>query len=710
MSSNAPIPGFIAVLSAAAVVERGLPLTMGPQFRAMERAGYDEESHTVSMALSSDKPVERSYGTEILSHKPGAIRTERLKQGIPLLFNHDMDQHLGVSVGFEISGGTLRTTSRFGSNPLAQEKELDVRTGILKDNSVGYMVYEWEIVEDTKGNRTFTATDWEPFEGSLVTVPADAKGSGVGRNSGEGEVPVKYTLRKLEDDSSEGDGGEDADDDEEDDEAENERSAEVAPSPTPPSSAPPQPTTEKRNTMEVEVKDVAAENQVRVEGLRALNKQFPEHFNERSLKLAEDLGVSVETAKSRVADAAISAAQRNDVPTIADEVFGGMTERDLTRYSISGAYRAAANIRTPGTFTGKENEGGYEREVGHELRKVAEKRGVRDLGAGVAIPSSTTLSLARAQRTIASGGNAGTATNFTTVSTDPVELLRNRCVLLAMGAQMLSGLHGAVQMTKQTGAASSNWVTEGTAAMLSDPTLGFFTMKPNRLTMGSSYFRDFLAQSGLSVDSFLANDRNAVLARSLDTAGLAGSGTTPVPKGLLNLTGLALVLAGTTRAANGTVQAGAGGLPMTFVDYNNLEAVIATANADIGTMGIITTPRVRAAGRSTPKTPGTATDYIWPTSPVAANGTQEGPLGYKAITTSNSVLTGFTANGVSNLHAVIMGVFDQFLFGDWGLSELIVDPYTGAANAQMNFWEHAYYDVNVRHVEAFAACTSALPS
>ena len=89
---------------------------------------------------------------------------------------------------------------------------------------------------------------------------------------------------------------------------------------------------------------------------------------------------------------------------------------------------------------------------------------------------------------------------------------------------------------------------------------------------------------------------------------------------------------------------------------------------------------------------------------------QEGPLGYNAITTTNAALTGFTANSVSNLHAVLMGVWDQMLIGDWGLSELVADPYTGAAQAMMKFTEHAYYDINVRHVEAFAVCTSALPS
>jgi hypothetical protein len=318
--------------------------------------------------------------------------------------------------------------------------------------------------------------------------------------------------------------------------------------------------------------------------------------------------------------------------------------------------------------------------------------------------------VAAQQRAIASGGNAGTATNFTTVVADPIELLRARVVIMAMGARMMTGLHGAVQMTRQTGAGSSNWVTEGTAATNSDPTLGDFIMKPNRLTMQNSYYRDFLAQSALAVDSFLAEDRLQVLSRALDTAALAGSGTAPVPLGILNQSGLLGILAGTTRASNGTVTAGVGGVPMTYVDWNNMEAGIATSNGDIGTLGIITTPKVKGSQRSTPKIPGTASGFVWPDTAPGANNVGEGPLGYRAITTSNSVLTGFTANSITGCHAAIMGVWDQLLIGDWGLSEVIADPYTGAAAAKYLFTEHAYYDINVRHIESFAACTSALPS
>ena len=716
-----PVSIVLFGLSAAAEVQarKAIPKTLGRQVRAMKMVdgGYDAEAHTVTLALSSDEPVNRGWCMEILSHKKGAVRTARMDNGIPLLFNHNMDDHLGVSLSYTITGGILRLVYQFGPSPMAKEKEADVAARILKDTSIGYAVYRWVTTEDAKGNITMEAVDWEPLEGSLVTVPADMT-VGIGRAFGNEEYPVRLVKRKAKasaDDDDEDDEFEDDDEQDDPDEDEGQRQISATSSTTIPAAKrtimPPEqiPATPAAVPAAVVVAEPAMDNATRVATLRTLSTTYPDFFPAQRLKLAEDLGQSVETVQRSIFDASVEAAKRSDVPTISDEVFGGMTERDLSRYTLAGAYRSAVNMRTPGTFTGKQ-DGGFEREVGQDLLKTAGARGINDLGAGVPVPSYRTLARIQ-QRTIASGGNAGAASNFTTVNADPIELLRSATALLAMGATMMTGLHGKVQLTKQTAGGTSNWVTEGTAATNSDLALGFFTMQPNRLTMQNSYYRDFLAQSGVAIDSLMSADRLATLAHSLDNAGLIGSGIAPVPLGLMNQTGLAAIVSGATRAVNGgAVTAGPGAVPMTFVDWNNMEAAIATANGDISSMGIITTTRVRAAGRSTPKIPGTNSDFIWPTPANAGNGVQTGPLGLPSLATANTALTGFTANGATNCHAAIMGVFSQFLFADWGLGEVIADMYTGAGAAKYIITEHGYYDANVRHLESFAACTTIQPS
>lgn len=716
--------GVIHRLSAAEeqnLDERGIPKKLGRLYRKLERVGYDAESRTVTVAASSSTPVERYFGQEILSHEKGAIRDTRLKNGVSLLFNHNYDALLGRSISYEL-GDPLRVTSRFGNSDLAKEKEQEVADEILVDVSIGYLVHEWEITEDKNGIRTYLAVDWEPYEISLVTVPADST-VGVGRDAKE--VKVRSFKRMADDDDPDDDG--DSEDDDPDDESERSKGDEEDPdseddedeedegerSASPKATRTTQPNTERKLTMadaNVE-KDTAALRKERGAALRSIRKMNPEHYTEDALLRDLDSDESVSVIGERVADTVIKAKESGNVRTIGDELFGRMSDKERKSYSLRNVYCAAVNARAAGTFKDKGAEAGLEREVSDDLRKAANERGITGLGGGIIVPSATTRSLwnETQQRALAAGGNAGTATNVVNVDANPIELLRGRTVCLALGARMMSGLHGTVKLSRQTGAASSNWLAEAGSVTNSDPTLDAITMTPHRLSIFNSYYLELLAQSPLAVDSFLAMDRLNVLARSLDVAGLNGPGTSNVPLGLMNQSGLAAILTGTTRAANGTITAGAGGVPMSFVDVNNMEAAISTANGDIGTLGWAMRPKVRAAMRSTPQIPGTASGFIFPNSKPDARGIQEGPLGYNAIA-STLVPTGYTVNSVPNLDAVILGVWDQMLFGDWGLSEVIADNITGAASGLFKIIEHAMYDTNVRHIESFAASTSVLPS
>jgi hypothetical protein len=196
----------------------------------------------------------------------------------------------------------------------------------------------------------------------------------------------------------------------------------------------------------------------------------------------------------------------------------------------------------------------------------------------------------------------------------------------------------------------------------------------------------------------------------MDAAGLAGSGQNNIPLGLLLQTGVPAVLSGSQRSAAGAVTAGTGGVPLTYVDCNNMEAAIANLSGDIGSLGWGTTTQVRGAARSTPELPGSAVSgFLWPKSIQDSNGIQEGPLGYRAVASPRPELTGFSANGVNNLHAIILGVWSQMIFGDWGLSEVIADNITGAANAEFKIFEHGYYDTNILHPQSFCINTSCLP-
>ena len=729
MSERPPPPtesrhsGVLPSLSASEAAnldERGIPKKLGRQARKAVISGYDKDTHTVTMAVSSETPVNRYYGEEVLSHEKGAIRTDRLKAGVALLFNHDMDLHLGRSQSFEL-GDPMHVTSRFGTNPLALEKEGDVDSGILVDVSIGYIVHQWDITEDAKtGARTYTAVDWELLEVSLVTVPADPT-VGVGRSAEEIPVSVR-SYRTIEGDpaslrtaASSGEDDEEEDPDDEENEgsgSEDERTtnpteqrnatmaAAATPNPTPTPAA-------------AAGTDLVAQQHERVASLRAIRKMNPDQYSEESLYTDMTSGRAISVITNEVADRFIASKSGSEVKTGSSDVLGRMSEREQKEYSLRNVYCAAINQRMPNTYKDKGAEAGFEREVSDSLKTSAGERGFNDFGAGIVVPTHLPYSVQRAQqqRTIAAGGPVGAVSILPTVESTPIELLRSRTVCLALGARYMPGMFGNPRILRQNSAAQSNWLTEGQPSTSSDIGFDYIQMAPKRLSIQNGYFLEFLAQSPLAIEDQLRDDRNAVLARSLDTAGVVGPGTNGTPLGLLGQTGLTSILTGTTRSASGAVTAGAGGVPLSYVDCNNFEAAIATANGDIGTMGWALTPRVRAALRSTPKIPGTASGFVWPdASPVDGNGLQEGPLSYRSIATANAAFTGFTANSVAGCHLGILGVWDQMLIGDWGFNEVINDNITGAPQGLFNIIEHSLHDINFRHIASFAASTSILPS
>ena len=141
------------------------------KYRTLEfsRADIDEERREIPASLSSDVPVQRSFGNEVLEHSQQAIDMERARRGLPLLFSHDTDAPIGRVENIRLDGNKLRGMLRFSRNPKASEIWEDVRSGILTDMSVGYRINEYDETDDG-----IIATNWLPYEASVVAVPADS--------------------------------------------------------------------------------------------------------------------------------------------------------------------------------------------------------------------------------------------------------------------------------------------------------------------------------------------------------------------------------------------------------------------------------------------------------------------------------------------------------------------------------------------------------
>lgn len=154
----------------------------------VNRAAIDDAARTVELAFSSEEPYDRWWGREILDHQKKSVRLGRLKSGGPLLMDHDARDHVGVIESVRIDDDlTGRAVVRFGKSKRAEEVFQDVKDGIRRNVSVGYVIHKAVLVETgDKAIETYRISDWEPYEVSLVSVPADAT-VGVGRAAGNGE-------------------------------------------------------------------------------------------------------------------------------------------------------------------------------------------------------------------------------------------------------------------------------------------------------------------------------------------------------------------------------------------------------------------------------------------------------------------------------------------------------------------------------------------
>ena len=148
----------------------------------LDRADMNEEDRTVPASLSSEIEIQRFFGKEVLVHESKAVNLERAAEGLPMLFGHNQDQHIGLVEDVRVEDGKLRGMLRFSKNQRATEVWQDVRDGFLKNISIGYRVNKWEEQDDSDIVRV---TLWTLFEASVVSVPADHS---VGINRSQSEV------------------------------------------------------------------------------------------------------------------------------------------------------------------------------------------------------------------------------------------------------------------------------------------------------------------------------------------------------------------------------------------------------------------------------------------------------------------------------------------------------------------------------------------
>ena len=444
----------------------------------VERQAIDEDARTATLAFASETPYERIWGIEILDVTATSMRQGRLRSGANLLVDHDWKDVVGVVESVEIGADRVaRAVVRFGKSARAEEVWQDVRDGIRRNVSVGYMVHKAQLVETKDGLETYRVTDWEPFEISLVSVPADAT-VGVGRSADDAGDPTEAPAA-VEQAAAASD-----------------------------SEAQPQPSEEKAMTEKVEV----IEQRNHAAEITKIAATIP--GGAELAMSAIQRGLTVEQFQRE----AIEKLASKPVPT-ADI---GMDKKEVKRYSLMRALNALANP----TDAKAQRDAAFEREVSDA---VAQKLGKQ--ARGFLVPFEV-QKRDLVVGTPTAGGNL-VATDLLAGSF--IEVLRNAMVLPGLGTQMLTGLVGNVAIPKQTGAATAYWVAESSAPSESQQTIGQVTMSPKTVGAYTEISRKLLLQSSIDVESMVQSDLAAVLGLAIQQAAISGTGTSNEPAGLLTL-------------------------------------------------------------------------------------------------------------------------------------------------------------------------------
>ena len=635
--------------------EKAIPETLARHLKAgraqraltVERQAVDLEARTATLAFASEAPYERYWGIEILDTTATSMRQGRLRSGANLLCDHESRDVVGVVESVDVGADRIaRAVVRFGKSVRAQEVFQDVVDGIRRNVSVGYMIHKAQLVETKDGVETYRVTDWEPFEVSLVSVPADAS-VGVGRSAApdaaQKDLTVQVTVWQTDPEEAL-----------EPMDGEGEKSSDVKENSTP--------STTENKTMTPVIEVVEKRNHAAE--ISAIATGIPGGAD-LAMRAIQD-GKTVEEFQQL----AIKALSNKPVPT--SDI--GLSANEVRRYSVLKVARHLADGSAHTT-----NDSAFERECSEAVAKKMGKA-----ARGFFMPSDV-QKRDLVVSTPTAGGNL-VATDL--LSGSFIDMLRNAMVLDGLGVRMLTGLVGNVAIPKQTGGSTIYWVSENTPPTESQQSIGQVLMSPKTAGGFTDISRTLLNQSSLDVENFVLNDLATNLGLGIQQAAISGSGASNQPSGLL------------TRIA-ASVFGGANGLAPTWQNIIDLETAVATANADVGNMGYLVNAKTRGKLKSTQKFTGTNGQPVWDAGNAPLNG-------YQAAVTNAvpSNLTKGSSAGVAS--ALIFGNFADLMIGMWGTTDLMRDPYANSTSGGVRIIALQDVDVQVRNIESFSTMVDAL--
>ncbi len=489
----------------------------------LDRAAVNVDARTVELSFSSEQPVKRYFGMEILDHSAASVDLSRLNAGGAVLVDHDTSDQIGVVENARIDGDRKgRATVRFGKSARAQEIFQDVVDGIRSLVSVGYRVNKMVTEKVEEGLETLRATQWQPMEISLVSIPADTT-VGVGRGTEQTfETEIEDMKRSI--------------------------LLDLAPAGAPIVGATGGGAPATNDAREINA--MATRLATKIPNIRTFADEAIQN------------GLDVETFRSQMLE------KLPEAQPIAAPAKLEIKSREWKRYSITRAISMLANPN------GKLD--GFEKEVSDELSL---KRGIKPQG--LFMPDEAMVASVVGHRSyVAATGTLGAMLIDTDNLGDQfIPLLRNRARVVGLGARVLN-LSNPVTIPRQNAAGATNFVGETVASTIAAGNFTQITLTPQAVSGFQQYSKQLLMESNPSIDALIRDDIMQEIALKIDLAALhGGASASGASTGIAGTSGIGSV----ALSSNGLALANTTAYPAMV----SLETLIAAANADVETMGYL---------------------------------------------------------------------------------------------------------------------------
>lgn len=632
----------------------------GSLYRMAAVSAVDLEARTVSLSFSSESEVPRWFGVEVLSHDPGAVRLERLNDGAGVLWNHDPDDMRGVVESATIDADKSgRALIRLSKSPAGEQLLQDIEDQIVTKVSVGYRIHGLKLLEERSDTDVYLVTDWEPYEISLVSIPADNT-VGVGRSA---DIPQE--------------------------DAQSEQSDNVD--------------IHTRVDLQTNVEDIDMNEKVLRDSKGNLVRAQVNDQGEitKVLEIFEKAGDDVRSAQSKGSEAERQRARtitelgtKYDQRDLALEFVGngrspeefqqallekmaerskapvddrqpsaqiGLSDKEVRSFSLFRAVRALL----PNASAKEREDAAFEFECSRAAEKAYSKE-----ARGILVPQDIL------DRAFNAGGAGNSPTGSTSgaelvdstlMSGSFIEMLRNRTTVMRL-ATVMGGLVGNIEVPKQTGGSTGYWVGEGGDATEGVPTIGQIGMTPKSVAAYTDITRRLMQQSTPDAEGIVRRDLINALAQEIDRAGYYGTGADNQPRGIKNYNGINAKDFAATQP--------------TYSELVAMESAISADNADVNTMAYILNAAGRGALKTTQKFDGTNGAPVWETGNTVN--------GYRAEVTNQ------IANG-----DYFFGNFADMIVGLWGGLDVTVDPFSLSKSGGTRIVVFQDVDFVLRRLESF---------